>query len=111
MKIVYVFVCVYTLKKRTSIRFRLFNFPEKITLAFFTMSPKYYQKLFGSHRTGFCAEYVVEGDDARCVKEKNKFDQSEGGSYRYGYGFRKHRRILFLRKPDKNESVWMHIDT
>lgn len=34
-------------------------------------------------------------------KEKNKFDQSEGGGYRFGYGFRKRRRILFLRKPDK----------
>lgn len=38
-----------------------------------------------------------EGDS----KEKNKFDQSEGGGYRFGYGFRKRRRILFLRKPDK----------
>lgn len=35
------------------------------------------------------------------TEEKNKFDQSEGGSYRFGYGFRKRRRILFLRKPDK----------
>lgn len=39
-----------------------------------------------------------EGDS----KEKNKFDQSEGGGYRFGYGFRKRRRILFLRKPDKS---------
>lgn len=38
---------------------------------------------------------------AGVTKEKNKFDQSEGGSYRFGYGFRKRRRILFLRKPDK----------
>lgn len=37
--------------------------------------------------------------------EKNKFDQSEGGSYRFGYGFRKPRRILFLRKPDKKASL------
>lgn len=33
--------------------------------------------------------------------ERNKLDQSEGGGYRFGYGFRKRRRILFLRKPDK----------
>lgn len=38
---------------------------------------------------------------AGVTKEKNKFDQSEGGGYRFGYGFRKRRRILFLRKPDK----------
>lgn len=38
---------------------------------------------------------------AGAAKEKNKFDQSEGGGYRFGYGFRKRRRILFLRKPDK----------
>ncbi|KAL2751284.1 hypothetical protein V1477_000442, partial [Vespula maculifrons] len=40
-------------------------------------------------------------------KEENKFDQSKGGSYRFGYGFRKRRRILFLRKPDK--SPFTHI--
>ena len=34
-------------------------------------------------------------------KKKNKLDQSQGGSYRCGYGFRKRPRILFLRKPDK----------
>jgi len=39
---------------------------------------------------------------AGVTKEKNKFDQSEGGGYRFGYGFRKRRRILFLRKPDKS---------
>lgn len=38
---------------------------------------------------------------AGVTKEKNKFDQSEGGGYRFGYGFRKRCRILFLRKPDK----------
>lgn len=42
-------------------------------------------------------------------KEKNKFDQSEGGGYRFGYGFRKRRRILFLRKPDKRPFARIYI--
>lgn len=44
-------------------------------------------------------------------KEKNKFDQSEGGGYRFGYGFRKRRRILFLRKPDKGPFTRIFLHT
>lgn len=47
------------------------------------------------------AESRMRDERRGVAKEKNKFDQSEGGSYRFGYGFRKRRRILFLRKPDK----------
>lgn len=47
-------------------------------------------------------ECATRGGRERGSKEKNKFDQSEGDGYRFGYGFRKHRRILFLRKPDKS---------
>lgn len=43
-----------------------------------------------------------ERERAGVTKEKNKFDQSEGGGYRFGYSFRKRRRILFLCKPDKS---------
>lgn len=35
------------------------------------------------------------------TEERNKLDRREGGGCRFGYGFRKRRRILFLRKPDK----------
>lgn len=45
------------------------------------------------------------------LKEKNKFDQSEGGGYRFGYGFRKRRRILFLRKPDKGPFTRIFLHT
>lgn len=47
-------------------------------------------------------ECATKGEREGGSKEKNKFDQSEGGGYRFGYGFRKRRRILFLRKPDKS---------
>lgn len=74
-----------------NIRFCLFNFPEKWRArhpgAPSALSAKYYR----------WNSYTRAG----VTKEKNKFDQSEGGGYRFGYSFRKRRRILFLRKPDK----------
>lgn len=40
-------------------------------------------------------------NDGGTTEERNKLDRREGGGCRFGYGFRKRRRILFLRKPDK----------
>lgn len=55
-----------------------------------------------SFQPNIIAETRIRDEERRGVtKEKNKFVQSEGGGYRFGYGFRKRRRILFLRKPDK----------
>lgn len=79
--------------EQANIRFCLFNFPEKWRGRHLSGPLRPFSQILSLE-----LEYATR---AGVTKEKNKFDQSEGGGYRFGYGFRKRRRILFLRKPDK----------
>lgn len=89
--------------EQANIRFCLFNFPEKWRGSHPGTPLRPFNQILSLE-----LEYATR---AEVTKEKNKFDQSEGGSYRFGYGFRKRRRILFLRKPDKGPFTRIFLHT